>query len=989
MKHPNSRFKYLMGASLAVLGVIAYAAPVEAQDAASADGDVVVVTGQRGQIKSAQKLKRDSDVVQDSITAVDIGALPDRSVAEALQRISGLQIQRANEARDPIRMTAEGGGVNIRGLSWVRSETNGRDIFSAKNGRSLSWDDVSADLLAGVDVFKNPSADMIEGGIGGTVNLRTRLPFDQKKRLLAFTLDNTTGDLQEKGHWSGSAIWADRFNTNIGEFGLLLNYSQANVGNETHVVGTDRYVTVGSGSGTRYIPNVMGWRTIDWNQKREALAGAVQWRPSDTLEFTLQAFNSVATPKNTEYNVGFYDGAITTPNSSYVFDSNGVFLAGTVPGSGIDANTRYGEDRKETTDISLGFKWNATDKLSVTGDLQFVKSTADILSNTVFVQYCDTKVRTTTCTASDKVTATVDLRGDLPSIVIQSPNDTANKASYYWSAAMDHVEKNEGKQLAGRLDAQYEFDDGSWLKSFRFGVRSTDRDYITRQTNWNWNYLSHQYWGSGGGAGAVYLDEVGGVGAPASAQNANLPNQSENIAFDGFMHGDIPVPGNIWFPAANLVNQGTQYTYDQLKATETAGWGWSPANEAYYFTDPTSGGLNIQNEKTEAIYGLLKFGKDGVFGGETLDGNFGVRVVKTTVDTTGYVVSASDSNFGATCTPGSIGAGNPSTAQCAAYENARTFKATTMTPQALGGTHEYTSTIPSLNLRYRLNSELQFRFAASKGIVRPELSWLSAYTTLSAGQNTGDFTLNPTGQGGTPNLKPIEANQYDLTAEWYFAPTSSLTLAIFQKDLSNYIYAQSTPESYTNNGATMTFNVNRYVNGSEKGKVTGFELAYSQFYDFLPAPFDGIGIQANYTRIDSSGGRNPVAAISDGNQITNANLNVLPLEGMSPESYNFALMYEKYGVSARLAYNWRSDYLLTTSAANVNRPMWAVAYGQWDGSAFYTINKNYKIGFQVTNVGRDVNYIRVSSDITKPLETHYYSATKTDRRISLVLRASY
>jgi TonB-dependent receptor len=187
----------------------------------------------------------------------------------------------------------------------------------------------------------------------------------------------------------------------------------------------------------------------------------------------------------------------------------------------------------------------------------------------------------------------------------------------------------------------------------------------------------------------------------------------------------------------------------------------------------------------------------------------------------------------------------------------------------------------------------------------------------------------------------------------------------------------------------MTFNVNRYVNGSEKGKVTGFELAYSQFYDFLPAPFDGIGIQANYTRIDSSGGRNPVAAISDGNQITNANLNVLPLEGMSPESYNFALMYEKYGVSARLAYNWRSDYLLTTSAANVNRPMWAVAYGQWDGSAFYTINKNYKIGFQVTNVGRDVNYIRVSSDITKPLETHYYSATKTDRRISLVLRASY
>ncbi len=972
------------GASMAVLGIIAFAAPVSAQDtaAAGADSDVVVVTGQRGQIKSAQKLKRDSDVVQDSVTAVDIGALPDRSVAEALQRISGLQIQRANEARDPIRMTAEGGGVNIRGISWVRSETNGRDIFSAKNGRSLSWDDVSADLLAGVDVFKNPSADMIEGGIGGTVNLRTRKPFDQKGRLLALTFDRTYGDLQKENQYSGSVIYSNRWDTSIGELGFLVNYSQANVGNETHVIGTDRYVTVGTGANTRYIPNVMGWRTIDWRQKREALAGAIQWRPTEDLEFTLQAFNSVAKPKNTEYNVGFYDGTLATPNDSYVYDSNGVFLAGTVVGAGIDSNTRWGNDRKETTDISLGFKWNATDRLTLSGDVQHLKSTADILSNTVFAQYCATQTPTP-CTSENKSTASIDLRGELPTIAIQGPNRTAEQDAYYWAAAMDHIEKNEGEQLAWRLDGQYDFDDDGWLTSFKFGVRSTDRDYITRQSSWNWSLLSSQYWGGGT---PVWLDEEGGFGSVPA--NPNLPNMSHMVSFDNFMHGDIPVPGNIWFPTENLLSQGTAYTFEQLKGVENAGWGWSPLtdNWANY---ASQGGLNTQDEKTEAAYGLLKFGHDNVFGAQRLDGNFGVRVVKTKVHGSSYIVMGTvEGPQGMTCA-----------SNCTRYDEARAFGAGLTIPY--DGENEYTDTLPSLNIRYRYNDELQFRFAASKAMVRPEMSWITPYSTLGVSglvftpigaTNTfaiDDTNINYSGTGGSPDLKPITANQYDLTAEWYFAPTGSLTFVAFKKDLTNYIYTQSQVETYTNNGITLNFNVNRYVNGSEKGDVNGWELAYNQFYDFLPAPWDGFGIQANYTKINMSGGRNPVSSVFDGNVVVNANLSGLPMEGMSPESYNFALMYEKYGISARMAYNWRDAYLLTTSAANVNRPMWADAYGQWDGSVFYTVNKQVKVGLQVTNVGRDVNYVRVSSDITKPLETHYYSATKTDRRASLVLRASF
>ena len=122
----------------------------------------VVVTGIRASVQSATQRKRNAEQVVDSITAQDIGALPDRSVSEALQRIAGITLQRTNDNRDPARLSSEGGGVFIRGLSWVRSELNGRDVFSAKNGRALSFEDVSSDLLAGVDVYKNPSAELIE-----------------------------------------------------------------------------------------------------------------------------------------------------------------------------------------------------------------------------------------------------------------------------------------------------------------------------------------------------------------------------------------------------------------------------------------------------------------------------------------------------------------------------------------------------------------------------------------------------------------------------------------------------------------------------------------------------------------------------------------------------------------------------------------------------------------------------------------------------------
>jgi outer membrane receptor for ferrienterochelin and colicin len=178
----NKQFAVGMRTSASIIALMAAGVvnPALAQDD---DEEVieeqVVVVGQRASIQSSQKIKQNAEEVMDAITATDIGSLPDRSIADTLQRVPGITVERASEARDPVRMSAEPSGVFVRGLRWVKTELNGRDIFSADSGQALSFSDVSADLVAGVDVFKNPSSEHIEGGIGGVVNLRTRMPFDQ------------------------------------------------------------------------------------------------------------------------------------------------------------------------------------------------------------------------------------------------------------------------------------------------------------------------------------------------------------------------------------------------------------------------------------------------------------------------------------------------------------------------------------------------------------------------------------------------------------------------------------------------------------------------------------------------------------------------------------------------------------------------------------------------------------------------------------------
>ncbi len=1049
----NSIHCALLGtASVLAMGAFAFSTPAlgQAGPATTAETaapiETVVVTGIRASLKSAQSIKKSADQMVDSITAVDIGALPDRSVAEALQRVPGVTVQRTDANRDPVRFAGAPNSMFIRGLSWVQSELNGRDVFSATNGRALSFGDVSSDLLAGVDVYKNPDAKMIEGGVGGTVDLRTRHPFDQDGLLAAISAEYDTGNLFPKSTPSANALISDRWDTKIGEIGALLSVDYQDLGTRSNGFAFDHYdcvdISNNSVNGTRdsaacnavdptnrrFIPDTISWRQIDWEQKRTALDGALQWRPTSALEFTLDAIVSIADPHDVEHTQSNNSEGMQVNDPSYKYSSDGTWIGGSQDMAKITGDTRIGRRHESTGSYSWNAKFTPNDSWTVTGDIEYIESEATNYSMTGFTGLADCGGFANGLKGPCE-TLTVDIPGNGHPFISQTPKaGTELQNNYFWLAMMDHLEDNFAHDWTYRGDATYTFsDEDGWLKAVDFGFRGASKQAVTRQTGYNWSMISalhDQTWMS-----PVALDATG---FPGGTQNANLPKQSELYNFEGFFGGSAP--GTAWYPSVGLLSQGTGHVFSLMKDAEPngqdgmGGWGWVPysvkagcpngsVNQEIHClalygaghpeADNISAGINNQSEKIESGYLMVDFGHDGFLNfHNAIDGNVGVRVISTT-----------DSiNAGTILAPGGIQyqacINNFVPIDCTDIGNAAQAFANGGPIAATAVSNNYVDVLPSFNARIHLTDELQWRFAASQAIVRPDFSQMQNFTQLGfafgpnndtndplsptynpslpatgpADNHSGQFATNGTamtGTGGNPNLKPLEANQYDTSFEWYFAPTGSLTLAVFHKDIKNYFITEGAAEPYTNGGLTYNFDVTRTFNGG-RGSVGGFELAYQQFYDWLPGPWSGIGLQANYTKIYNSGGANPTVNLFESPEVGNAKA-TLPLEGMSNDSYNIAAMYEKYGISARIAYNWRSSYLLTSSAANVNQPVWSEAYGQVDASLFYTFMDHYKVGVQATNLLKNNTVLDVGYADYHPR----YDWIETDRTIDVVLRANW
>lgn len=983
-RHAQSRrqFMYAGVSALVLCAVAPGAAMAQARpQAAAQDGAVVeevIVTGQRAAIQSAQKIKQNAEQLVDSITSTDIGALPDRSVTEALQRVVGVTIGRTSDGRDADRISVEGSGVQVRGLSWVRGEINGRDSFSAKAGRTLSFEDIPPELMAGVDVYKNPSADIIEGGVGGTVNLRTRLPFDSKKRIIAYSLDASYGDLAKTWKPSGSILYSDRWDTGIGELGFLIDLSDSKLKSRTDTMSVDPYnVRTDLVPGrTVYVPGGYGYRSLDFDRERKGIDAVVQWRPNDQWEATLHFLRSSASQASTERANGFNPGTSNGPaaGTTFTYDASGRFLKGTLADSAGGTNlgsslidTRFAERSSVTSDYSLNLKYNPNDKWSFSGDVQYIYAKTKTVDFTAF-----------NALNGSTRPGTLDVTGGLPTITAN--NDSAflaNPANYYLQAAMDHHDRNEGSELAARFDGAYTFDDDGWLKSVRFGVRHTYRQATTRETSYRWDTIAPSW------SGAPSIDKLSGY-----------QGYYELFSFDDFFRGKANVPAAFVMPTASFVNQyGVTSTILGGIAAANGG-GWRPFNGDFEDQNQTGGkgSTNHQKEKTLAGYAMLRFGHDVPLWGDDreIDGNIGVRIVRTETQSQGLQVFSPNAEANA---QGSL-------IPAADRQFANGSKS------AYVGGRDYVNVLPSLNARLKITPDMFVRFAVAKAIVRPDFQQLQPNYTISATNgflvggacsNTIPSTARAncvyqyTANAGNPDLKPIRSTQYDLAYEWYFAPTGSLTATVFYKDIYNFITNGSQNRQFTNNGVTRTVQVVEPYNAGH-GTIKGFEVAYQQYYDFLPGALKGFGVQANFTYVDSKGARNAAVNPYDNTQVTNvtgALGEAMPLEGLSKKSYNVAALYDLGKISARLAYNWRERYLLTTTAANINIPAWNDDFGQLDGSIFYTVSDKLKVGFQAVNLTNSKTKILVSYPGRPEEGLTGHNWVVADRRYSVVLRGTF
>jgi iron complex outermembrane recepter protein len=1104
--------------ALAMMGVCVSVYAQEAEQSKPAedneDGvELIEVRGMRANLINAQNLKRNSDTVIDALTAADIGALPDRSVLEAIQRLPGVSVERFAGPDDPDHFSVEGSGAIIRGMTQTRSEFNGRDSFSANSSRGLSFQDVSPELMGGVDVFKNQTADMIEGGIGGTISLRTRKPFDSQGQVFAFNVDYSYGDIAKEWTPTLSALYSNRWETSAGEFGLLLNYADSRLMGASHGIQSDAVVEyyardlvgaeafLGSdNNGTVWVPQASNLLQKEDDRKRKGAALALQFESTDetflaTFQYLRSEANLAWNERAVKYQGGYQDIDRRTMRglngTEFSFDEDGVFESGTmvqgtdgwrsgdnnanrIPrawgdnsagqwGLNTQMDSRVNQTDSLVEDYSLNFKWKAMDNLELVADMQYIKADAQnddlaVHLNTWSIQQYDVSGTTPTLTLIDPWNGARDANpdayqtypdgatsSDLHDTYPGFSGDPAGDSNYfgdpnsYWlRSAMDHYERSEGDSKAFRLDGTYYPENDGFITAIKAGVRYAKREQTVRRTGWNWGALAPEW-----AAGTGWLDQID-------------PNGEiyESVDWSDFHGGDAAfIPGNTTLHASesfirSLMGANPARDYTDYQSSSGS---WTPFPARNGVDDKygmfTPGEINATTETNKAFYIRADFEGEAKF---RYNGNIGLRYVKLDRSSLGSVTFpdfvpdfAAPSDINTPLTPSAIITYLQAQVDAGTFADLNDaldadgadggpdnrwakdrYNYLTDDQRAYGDDSEelltakttYDAWLPSFNVKVELSDDLVGRFALGKAIAYPDMGDVRNRVDVGAlSLEEERIQLPPeveptaeqrliqsvtvsgwTGSGGNPYLKPMESIQMDIALEWYFADVGQLSATFFHKDLKEYFIQGTSLQKITNpnSGISQIVDVAATRNGG-KATMDGVELSYQQFFDMLPAPFDGFGIQSTYTYIDASGAPNNKIDIEDesfiGDDSTDTgirvDLDVIPLQGQSKHTFNLVGMYEKDAWSARLAYNWRSRYLLTTRDVISKAPLFYDDHGQLDGSIFYKINDSITVGIQGTNLTNS------QSETIMLLNNDYLEAGRSwfvaDRRVALVARGNF
>ncbi|MEO7494826.1 MAG: TonB-dependent receptor, partial [Massilia sp.] len=797
------------------------------------DGHVVVVTGVRRAAQTAQKIKQDADNVIDSIVADDIGKFPDTNVAQTLARVSGIQVRRDG---------GEANSVLIRGLPGISTLLNGREMFTT-TGRYIQLADIPSTMLQRVDVYKSQSAELLEGGIAGVIDVRTNRPFDFKGATASAIVGARNQDKAHRTDPEASALFSNRWKTGAGEFGALvgLSYVKSDYFEErsfqSFPISKEWLWPNATG------PDVLGLQTIWGRRQRTAANFAAQYRPNSDLEIYAEGLASHFEGNDqTDLLVGFPFWA-SASSATKIPGSNEVDTATSQNANTILSTQARLSDNK-TSQVAVGAKWRLTPNLRLTSELARTDSKY-VWQNPIL----DVMINIPNAYGKTNV--------DGGAYVKYSGIDIGNPANINLLQLFDRYGNDKGGSTDFRSDVSFTPASDGLFKEFLAGVRANHRT-----------------------AESIKSFE-GSVAAPNNLKASTLPGMTCTTPTMSRDYGTQ----NWYTPCA-------AYLIDSTAAVRQAVTG----NPAAKGLDPGSFFKDV--EKNYSMYVTGKIGFDA--GPVPVEGVFGVRVTKTDSD----LIGKSQVNGQYVDTP--VGASG-------------------------------TDVLPSASFKAKLPHDLVGRVAYAKTLTRPNFAQLNPGTAYVAANGT---TVQATAAGGNPNLQPFTGQNLDVALEWYFAPTGMLTGTVFRHNFDGYIINKTVPEVFQG----IKYDTSRPFN-TDKGHLQGLEVSYRQFFDRLPGWLGGFGMEANVSYME--GGL--TSSIVPG-------LQGKPFSGMSKNSYNLVGLYERAGVSARLAYNWRSKFVQvygdhpSNSGTAPARDLIAAPLSSLDGSLSYKFTPNLSVNLTGTNL---------------------------------------
>lgn len=965
----------------------AYAADAKVQ--AEEEVEVIQVTGLRGSLTSALAEKRDTANLIEVINAIDIGKLPDQNLAEVLENVTGVQITRT---------AGIGTGVQIRGSNSNRVEINGTSTVGSGTGRSgMNFEDLSAAIIAGVEITKAPDAKTTEGSIGGTVNLRTIRPLELSETLGSIRVQGEDSSLTTDGVQPRlSGAFGDNWNLDSGgKFGFVVSGSHSKqeatsfrprvdrdgslVANKDAVVkkfnkdGTIKEIT-GADRPAAQDYDFLGIQFL--NQELENfeyettnIATSFEYAPNDNLKFFFDAIitdqerrqestrvqaSGVSSVLNhtlpTEFetiNFGALDGVSLGSIQSGV--------KGTIqPINSVDdddPNLRFNSDTgarvTDTEVFRIGGDWQG-DNLSISVELSSASSDTVTPSINTQLNFINPNPLTPVDGSSNdnSVPFIYDLTGESLAFGIDFDSPFAPTVDQLTdlsgaNVVLDQVDisrsTTENTDDAFRIDSTY-FVDDNIITSVDFGYR--------------YNMAKH--------SSVKISDRIGGFSKMIDSASGTLFSE---LLVNGPSHfGDADgrelALRNFIIVDPDLAFNDPDYVISTLEAAQLA----HRAEQEALGVDFSDKPVDVSNltpsdtaafdveEKTHALYAQVNFEY------EMIRGNFGLRHISTDIE------SSSNSVINGVVTP-------------------------------LTNTGDYSYTLPRLNLVADVTDDIVVRLGWGEDIRRPNFGDLNTSTTFSTNENQAVKL-------GNAALEPEEVTSFDISAEWYFAEAAVVSIGYFKKDRTNLFVtkldsALSLASGFNEAGPTCSsgiYNpavqpnaigdpnttglcVDRESKFNDKATTTqtGIEMAFQ--YDLSSFEEDlgwasGFGIVANYTIQENKGGSAVYTSATRGTDILNAINGVYDQTGssyvkytsarglldFSETAYNVAVYYEKYGLSARLRYTWREAFRTedTAAGASLNStlgfPVVTKDRGQLNASVSYDVNDNLNLGIEAVNL---------------------------------------